>query len=77
MKQNITLSIEKEILQKAKILAAQRQTSVSGMLGLELERIVTDAAQYEQARRSAVEKFETGFHMGGKITASREELHDR
>ncbi|MBU2510971.1 hypothetical protein KJ966_06520 [bacterium] len=54
MKQNITLSIEKEILQKARIIAAQRQLSISAMLGMELERIVTDAVQYEQAKRSAV-----------------------
>lgn len=33
MKQNITLSIEKELLKKGKIFAAQKETSVSKMLG--------------------------------------------
>ena len=77
MKQNITLSIEKEILRKARILAAQRQTSISRMLGLELEKLVTNAAIYEQARKSAIEKMEMGFHLGGKLTVTRDELHDR
>ena len=40
MKQNITLSIDKELIRKAKILAAHRQTSVSGMLSAELRDII-------------------------------------
>jgi hypothetical protein len=32
MKQNITLSIDKELIKNARVLAAQRQTSVSRML---------------------------------------------
>jgi len=31
MKQNITLSINKDLIKKVKILAAQKQTSISGI----------------------------------------------
>ncbi len=40
MKQNITLSLEKELLQQVKILAAQKSTSISALLTAELERLV-------------------------------------
>ena len=77
MKQNITLSIERDIIQKARVLAAQRQSSVSQMLSRELERLVIDSESYELAKRSAIAKLKSGFHLGGKIVVSREELHVR
>ena len=77
MKQNITLSIEKGIILKAKILAARRQTSVSRMLSQEVEKLVAESEQYEKAKKNAFSHIETGFHLGGKIKGTREELHDR
>ena len=77
MKQNITLSVDKELIVKAKILAAKRQTSVSRMLSREIERLVAESEQYEKARKSAFAHIESGFHLGGEINVTREELHDR
>lgn len=77
MKQNLTLSIEKDLIRKAKIVAAQKGTSVSGMLSQELKRILADSEKYELAMKEALTYLETGFHLGGKITASRAELHER
>jgi hypothetical protein len=36
MKQNITLSLDKELIKKARVLAAQKQVSISRMLGQKL-----------------------------------------
>ena len=77
MKQNITLSIDKTLIRKSKIIAAQRETSVSKMLSDELEKLIQHAEQYELAKRKALANLKTGFHFGGKIIASREELHER
>ena len=77
MKQNITLSINKDLIRKAKILAAQKQTSISGMLSRELQKIIDDAEKYELFKRKALININQGFHLGGKITVSREELHER
>jgi len=77
MKQNITLSLEKDLIKKAKMLSAKRQTSISQMLGQELKKIVQDTEDYERAKRSALVYLRMGFHMGGKIIGSREELHER
>lgn len=77
MKQNITLSIEKELIQKAKILAVQRHSSISQMLSDELKKMVSDAERYKMAKKRALNIMKKGFHLGGGIAASREELHDR
>ena len=77
MKQNITLSLEKKLIQKAKILAAQRQTSISRLLSQELECIIQKSEHYERAQKSALANLRAGFHLGGKIVGSREELHER
>ncbi len=77
MKQNITLSLDKDLIRKSKIIAAQRETSVSKLLSEELKRLIQHAEQYEFAKRRAYANLKAGFHFGGKITASREELHER
>ena len=77
MKQNITLSINKDLIKKAKILAAQKQTSISGMLSQELQKILDDSEKYEFFKRKGLININKGFHLGGKITVSRQELHER
>ena len=77
MKQNITLSIEKNLIKKAKILSAKRQTSISQILSQEMERIVQDSEQYERAKQRATALLRRGFHMGDNTPISREELHER
>lgn len=77
MKQNITLRLEKELIRRARLVAAKRDTSISNMLSEELARMVGEAERYEQAKKSALADLENGFHFGGTLTASREELHER
>ena len=77
MKQNITLNIDKTLIKKSKIIAAQRETSVSKMLSDELEKLIQSTEQYELSKRKALANLKKGFHFGGKITVSRESLHER
>ncbi|MDY7032209.1 MAG: DUF6364 family protein [Thermodesulfobacteriota bacterium] len=51
MKQNITLSIDKDLIRKSKIIAAQRETSVSKLLCEELEKLIQHTEQYEFAKK--------------------------
>lgn len=76
-KQNITLRLDQDTLNKAKDLAAERRTSVSAMLTMTIEEMAAREDAYEKARRRAVARVKRGFHLGGRITASRDELHDR
>lgn len=77
MKQNITLSIEKEILKKGKILAAQKDMSVSRMLSDYFIQMVETHEQYQASKKKAMQYLNKGFHMGGEINWSREDLHER
>ena len=77
MKQNITLRVDKDLLKKGKILAAQNDTSISKMLSDHLKEIVEREERYEAAKRSALQTLRKGFHLGGKITWKREDLYER
>jgi hypothetical protein len=76
-KQNVTVSLSREVLKKAKILAARRETSISGLLAQEIEAMVSEDEAYERAQRQAMALLQRGFHLGGVIKATREELHER
>jgi len=77
MKRNITLSIEKEIIKKGKVIAAQKDTSISKMLSDRLKEIINKEEQYEAAKRRALQSLRKGFHLGGQITWNREDLYER
>ncbi len=76
-KQNITVSLSPEIIRKAKVLAAQRSTSISGLLAEQIESLVGNEEAYERSQRAARALLEKGFHLGGMIAASRDQLHER
>ena len=76
-KQNVTISINRETVRKARILAARRSTSISRLLSEEIERLVGSEEAWERSERSALALLEQGFHLGGLIATSRGELHER
>lgn len=77
MKQNITLALDKDLIVKAKTLAARKETSVTQLLSRYLENIVRHEERYQAARRKALQKLRKGYHLGGKGIKSREGLHGR
>jgi len=76
-KQNVTVSLSVQVIQKAKILAAKRSTSISGMLAEQIESLVDNDDAMERAAKSAIARMERGLHMGGGRLSSRDELHER
>jgi len=76
-KQNITISISREAVRKAKILAARRDSSISRLLARQIELLAEEEDAYARAEQQAASLLDKGFHLGGVIRASREELHDR
>jgi hypothetical protein len=75
-KQNVTISLSRQVLRKAKVLAARRETSISRLLAQEIETLVNDDEAYERAERLALSLLDQGFHMGGVIRATRDDLHE-
>jgi hypothetical protein len=76
-RQNLTGSLTPQTVQKAKILAAKRSTSISGLLAAQIEALVDADEAYEMAHRGALDLMERGFHMGGVHTTPRADLHER
>lgn len=76
MKQNITLALDKDIIQRLRMVAARRMTSVSNLLREELVALVDRAEKYDQAKAKALAFLDQGFHLGGK-PAARDDLYDR
>jgi len=76
-KQNLTISLDRQTIRMAKILAARRSTSISGLLARQIEILVGEEEAYERAERQAMSLLDQGFHLGGAIRASRDELHER
>lgn len=77
--QNVTLAIPKDILRKVKILAVQKNTSLSGLLPQTLVDLVAHQDAYEQARERNLSLLKSGFDLGkqGQVTWKREEIHER
>jgi hypothetical protein len=75
--QNITIRLDRRTLRKAKVLAAKRNTSISGLLAQQIAMLVGDDDAYEQAQRRAFALLDRGFHLGGRIEATRDDWHER
>ncbi len=76
-KQNVTISLDRETIRKAKIVAARRSTSISGLVARQIEILIGDEEAYERAERQALALLDQGFNLGGKSRVSRDELHER
>jgi hypothetical protein len=76
-KTNITLKLDADLLQRVKVLAAQRGTSVSALLSDKLEEVVAQDDGYEAAKRRAKALMREGWNLGFKKPRSRDELHER
>jgi hypothetical protein len=78
-KQNITLSIRKDILRKIKIMAAKQNSSVSAILTNQLEEIISRAEGFQSAKTEHLRLLQQETKLGtrGIIDRSRDDLHER
>jgi len=77
MKRNLTVQLDEETVVKAKVLAARRSTSVSGLVAHEINRLVGEDDAYGRARTAALAHLDRGFRLGGGVLPDRDSLHDR
>jgi hypothetical protein len=63
--QNLTLKLPVDTIRKAKIVAAERGTSISALVTQKIEAIVGEDAAYQTAKRRAFEWLSQGWHLGG------------
>jgi hypothetical protein len=76
---NVTLSIPKVLLRRAKIVAAGQDKSLSQFMRESLEEKVREETDYNKARKRQLRLLRDGLDLGtrGQIDTSREELHAR
>jgi hypothetical protein len=74
-RRNLTLQLDEETIRQARILAAKRGTSISGLVARELALLVARDARYEEAQRRAVELMAESVARGGR-TWQREDLYE-
>ncbi len=77
MRQNLTISLEKALIKKAKVLAAQHETSITGLVAQYLTGVVTYDETYRAAHQKAVARLAKGYAFGGKRMSRRDALHER
>ena len=77
--QNITLSLPEEDIREARVLAARRGTSVSQFLARVLREAVERETGYDKAKERSLAVLRDGLNLGtnGRVTWSRDELHER
>lgn len=78
-RQNVTISVPSAVVRQARVIAAQRGTSISALLSGILEEMVEAERGYGEAKRRNLERLREGFELGtgGCPAASRDELHER
>jgi hypothetical protein len=78
-KQNVTLTVPKELLRKAKRIAFERQLSLSGLLVKALTELIEHEDRYAEAQRRQLNWLEEGFDFGlqGNIDWKRDDLYER
>ncbi len=54
VKRNVTVQLDDEVIAKVKVLAAQRGTSISGLIATEITRLSAQRERYERAREAAL-----------------------
>lgn len=78
-RQNVTLSLPKTLLKKAKTLAVMKEQSLSDLLRETLEERVKEETGYQSAKERQIALMGKGLNLGSKgtITVSRDEIHER
>lgn len=75
---NITLSLPDDLVRRAKVLAAQRDSSVSDVVRELLEQATGSPLPYDEEWAAEEARMRDGIGLQiGAITWSREELHQR
>ena len=75
-RRNLTVQIDEDVIRRAKVVAARRGTSVSGLVARQLEEIVERDARYEEARNGALKVLAAVADRGGRHWR-REDLHEQ
>ena len=75
-KRNLTVQLDDDVIRRAKIAAAKRGTSVSGLVTQQLNHLAEADERYDEAQRRAEQALGRTKSRGGRHW-SRDDLHRR
>ena len=75
-KVNLTLKIGRDVLRKLRILAAEKDTSISSLVSDIINEKSTQSGRYEEAMRHSLTLMEVGIPFEGPML-TREQMHER
>ena len=74
---NITVSLDDETYRRARIIAAERDTSVSALVKRFLTELASGESEFERLRREEQELREKITNFSASDRLSRDEIHNR
>ena len=74
---NITVSLDDDTYRRARIIAAQRDTSVSALVKRFLSELAAGETEFERLRRQEQELRKRITNFSGSDRLPRDELYDR
>jgi hypothetical protein len=75
-KRNVTIQLDEAVIRHAKVVAARRGMSLSGLIAQQLAELAEADQRYERARTVALDAM-AGAVGGGRPEWDREELYGR
>ena len=77
MKKNLTLALDEDLIHKARIACQKRNTTLTRFVRSQLEDLVHNDGEYQEAMERIAELIKKKPIRVGKKTWTREELHER
>ena len=78
MKRNITIALDEELAKEAKVLAAQKDTSVSQLLSDYLESILKKEKDKDESKNDFLKLTRKKYNLNySKRTFGRSDLHEQ
>jgi hypothetical protein len=77
MKRNVTLSLEEDLLHRARIVCQKKRTTLTQVIRDRLEELVRQNEEYQSAMGRIVARMKERPISVGRKTWTREELHER
>jgi len=76
-KANITLKLDRALLREIRILAAEKDTSISALIAEQFSEILRDRKGQEAAKQRVLARMRKGYNLGFTPPRSRDELYER
>ena len=76
---NLTVALPDELVRRLKVIAAQRESSISRLLTEALSKVADEEAGYQAAKEGMLRDLRTGYDLGthGRISWTRDSLYER